>query len=53
MMKRVSSIITRPLPMIILILIIGISSIGCRNYPQGGSGDEIIGIGVMGDSNSD
>ena len=53
MMKRVSSIIARPLPMIILILIIGIVSIGCRNYPAGGSGDDIIGIGVIGDSNSD
>ena len=53
MMKRVSSIIARPLSMIFLILIIGISSIGCRNYPKGGSDDEIIGIGVMGDSNSD
>jgi hypothetical protein len=53
MMKRKSSIIARPLSMIILILIIGISSIGCRNYPKGNSEDEIIGIGVMGDSNSD
>jgi phospholipase/lecithinase/hemolysin len=52
-MKRAPSIHTGPLPIIILILIIGISSIGCRNYPEGGSGDEIIGIGVMGDSNSD
>jgi lysophospholipase L1-like esterase len=53
MMKKASSIITKPLPMIILIMIIGISSIGSRNYSEGGSGDEIIGIGVMGDSNSD